>query len=127
VNPRFQLAAFLRPTLLVSTCAVSLLAACARQSQDPQSQAKMLFDACVNAMVSDTCRVMQSAGSTLVPPGTTLIFVAGIGPIDAALYTKLRESGEGMCTHLRQVCEKDWTGQQCRTARTLYGVDAPSG
>ncbi len=103
---------------------VTALASCGRPATGEHTQAKALFDACVNAMVSQTCRVMQSAGQTLVPPGTTVIFVAGIGPIDAALYTKLRDSGEGMCAHLRSVCERDWRGEQCRTARTLYGVDA---
>ena len=101
-----------------------LLASCSRAGPDAKAQAQVLFDTCVNAMVSQTCRVMQSAGQTLVSPGTTVIFVAGIGAIDAALYTKLRDSGEGMCEHLRQVCTKDWSGEQCRTARTLYGVDA---
>lgn len=100
------------------------LVACSHAGSDPQAQTKALYDTCVNAMVSNTCRVMQSAGSTLVTPGTSVIFVAGIGAIDAALYTKLRDSGEGMCEHLRQVCVKDWAGQQCRTARALYGVDA---
>lgn len=109
---------------LTAVGALALLAACSRPAADTQAQAKTLFDACVNAMVSQTCRVMQSAGQTLVPPGTTVIFVAGIGAIDAALYTKLRDSGEGMCEHLRAVCAKDWGGEQCRTARTLYGVEA---
>lgn len=111
-------------TRLAAFSAVALLASCSRPTVDVQTQAKALFDVCVNAMVSQTCRVMQSAGQTLVPPGTTVIFVAGIGAIDAALYTKLRDSGEGMCEHLRVVCEKDWAGEQCRTARTLYGVAA---
>lgn len=114
------------PLRLAAVLVAVALAACSRAPADPQANAKRLFDACVNAMVSNTCRVMQSAGQTLVPPGTTVIFVAGIGPIDAALYTKLRDSGEGMCAHLREVCGKDWAGEQCRTARTLYGVDAPA-
>jgi hypothetical protein len=106
------------------TGAFLTLSACSRAPSGAQSQAKTLFDACVNAMVNDTCRVMQTAGQTLVPAGTSVIFVAGIGPIDAELYTKLRDSGAGMCAHLQQVCEQDWNGPQCRTARTLYGADA---
>jgi hypothetical protein len=111
----------------LATVLAGLLVGCSK-APDRAAQAKLqsqaLHDACVNAMVSNTCRVMQASGQTLVPPGTTVIFVAGIGPIDAALYSKLRESGEGMCAHLRDICRADWNGDQCRTARTLYGVDA---
>jgi hypothetical protein len=58
-----------------------------------------------------------------VPQGATVIFVAGIGPIDAELYKKLRESGEGMCAQVRDVCAGNWNSEQCKTAaRTLYGV-----
>lgn len=115
-----------RRSRLLLLAAALLVAACRPQEGDRLARAQALFDACVNAMVSNTCRVMQSAGQTLVPPGTRVIFVAGIGPIDAALYTKLRDSGEGMCAHLREVCSADWRGEQCRTARTLYGADAPA-
>lgn len=104
--------------------ALALPTGCSRSAPDPRSQAAALFDACVNAMVSNTCRVMQASGQSLVPAGTSVIFVAGIGPIDAALYSRLRDSGEGMCTHLRDICRAAWDGEQCRTARTLYGVDA---
>jgi hypothetical protein len=74
-------------------------------------------------MVSNTCRVMQASGQSLVPEGTDVIFVAGIGPISAKLYRSLRESGDDMCSHVRDLCARDWTGQQCRTARTLYGAE----
>lgn len=97
----------------------TLLTACERA---PTADAAALFNACTNAMVSNTCRVMQDKGQSLVPPGATTIFVAGIGPIDAELYKRLRESGEGMCAQVRDVCARDWTSAQCKTARTLYGV-----
>jgi hypothetical protein len=29
-----------------------------------------------------------------------------------------------MCSHVRDICARDWNGEQCRTARTLYGVDS---
>jgi hypothetical protein len=98
-----------------------LLAAC---KQQPAADVDALHAACVNAMVGNTCRVMQASGQSLVPEGTDVIFVAGIGPISAELYRKLRDSGDGMCSHVRDICARDWNGEQCRTARTLYGVDS---
>lgn len=115
----------LRPALLPLLAALALLAACSK-APDRAALSQALHDRCVNAMVSNTCRVMQASGQSLVPPGTTVIFVAGIGPIDAALYSKLRESGEGMCAHLRDICSAHWDGDQCRTARALYGADGRS-
>lgn len=118
--PRALLHGFVLPVLL-------LLASCGRQPAEPaQSPAAGdpltgLYNACVNAMVQQTCRVMQDKGGSLVTPGATTIFVAGIGPVDAELYSKLRESGEGMCGHVRQVCAGGWDSAQCKTARALYG------
>ncbi len=106
--------------LAIIACALLLVACRAKQTGDVDA----LHAACVNAMVSNTCRVMQASGQSLVPEGTEVIFVAGIGPISAELYRKLRESGDGMCSHLREICARDWNGEQCRTARTLYGADA---
>ena len=112
------------PALLAALFAAAGCSKAPDRADRVKAQAQALHDRCVNAMVSNTCRVMQTSGQSLVPPGTTVIFVAGIGPIDAALYSKLRESGEGMCMHLRDLCTASWDGDQCRTARTLYGADA---
>ncbi len=76
----------------LATVLAGLLVGCSK-APDRAAQAKLqsqaLHDACVNAMVSNTCRVMQASGP-----------------------------------HLRDICRADWNGDQCRTARTLYGVDA---
>jgi hypothetical protein len=98
------------------------IAGCGKQGGDVTALVNALFCACTNAMVSNTCRVMQDKGQTLVPQGATVIFVSGIGPIDADLYKKLRGSGEGMCAQVREVCAGSWNSQQCKTARTLYGA-----
>lgn len=63
---------------------------------------------------------MQGQGLSLIPKDTQTEFVAGIGPIDAALYRTLREQGEGMCQHLAGSCEKNWAGNACQTERKLY-------
>jgi hypothetical protein len=106
---------------LCSVFALLVLASC---RPVPGGNVDALHAACVNAMVSNTCRVMQASGQSLVPEGTDVIFVAGIGPISAELYRKLRESGDGMCSHVRDLCARDWNSEQCRTARTLYGAEA---
>ena len=73
--------------------------------------------ACVEAMVRSTCQVMagSSASST-----ASVIFVAGVGPVDAAAYRKLRESGEGMCEVVRAACKADWDSAQCKASRALW-------
>ena len=105
--------------VMLALASALIVTACSRAGDGDTAA---LFNACTNAMVANTCRVMQDKGQSLVPPGATTSFVAGIGPIDAELYKKLRESGEGMCTQVRDVCARDWNSDQCKTARTLYGV-----
>jgi hypothetical protein len=76
---------------------------------------------CAEDMVRQTCRVMGNAAGESVPDGT-VIFVAGIGAIDAQVYNRLRADGEAMCETLRASCRSDWNGPPCRTARALYGT-----
>lgn len=109
---------------LAALAAALLLASCNRVPAPPKAELDALKANCVNAMVSSTCRVMQGQGLSLVPKDAQTVFVAGIGPIDAALYRSLREQGDGMCQHLATVCEKDWAGAQCQTARKLYAAPA---
>lgn len=60
-----------------------------------------------------------------------VVFVAGIGPVDAQAYRELRNSGDAMCSVVRTSCEKDWDAAQCKTARSLWpgvadGASAPA-
>ena len=73
---------------------------------------------CVEEMIRSTCKVM---GNPQPLPGATSVFVAGVGPVDAAYYLELRASGDAMCAVVRQACQADWDGPRCRTARGLYG------
>jgi len=59
------------------------------------------------------------AGSS-ASSSASVIFVAGVGPVDAAAYRKLRESGEGMCEVVRSACKADWEGAQCKASRALW-------
>lgn len=79
-----------------------------------------LHDACVLAMVQDTCRVTNDRSSSSSAPPAEQVFVAGVGPVDAKAYRAIRASGEAMCGIVRQGCLADWDGAQCRTARSLW-------
>lgn len=92
----------------------------ARTSAPSPSTLDRLVAQCAEDMVRQTCRIMGNATSAAVPDDT-VIFVAGIGAIDAAVYNRLRADGEGMCETVRRSCELSWSGPSCRTARALYG------
>lgn len=86
-------------------------------SAPPEAVAR-LHNACVEEMIRSTCKVMSGPSSATV---ASSVFIAGIGPVDAAYYRELRASGDAMCGVVRRACEADWNGPQCRTARGLYG------
>ena len=86
-----------------------------------------LYDACMNSMLQSTCRVTQDRSA---PPGEVaqIVFVAGVGPVDAQAYRALRASGDAMCSLMRDACTADWDGAQCKTARSLWSAaQAPAG
>ena len=85
----------------------------------PAAELERIHAACVDAMVRSTCQVMTGS-----PPSSAagVVFVAGVGPVDAKAYRELRDSGEAMCGVVRKACLDDWDGAQCRTARGLYGA-----
>lgn len=74
-------------------------------------------------MLKSTCQVMSG------PPAAdaaSVVFVAGIGPVDANAYRELRASGEAMCGVVMRACRDKWSGSQCATARALWPVTSPS-
>jgi hypothetical protein len=110
-------------TLCSAICmAAGLIAVqgCSKQPtlSDPQRQAlSVLEHACVEAMIKSTCSVMSGPQAS---EAAEVVFVAGVGPVDAKAYRELRASGEAMCSVVRGSCEKDWEGGACRTARSLW-------
>lgn len=74
---------------------------------------------CAEDMVRQTCRVMGAPNGAKVADGT-VVFVAGIGAIDASVYNELRASGDAMCQMVRKSCVSHWNGPGCKTARALY-------
>jgi hypothetical protein len=89
---------------------------------DRTSQLDAMHTACVEAMVRSTCKVMAGPAAS---SSASVVFVAGIGPVDAASYRELRASGDAMCSTVRSACKADWDGAQCRTGRGLFGSTPP--
>ena len=75
---------------------------------------------CVQDMVANTCKVMGVGQSRVTAKPGDLVFVAGVGPIDAVAYQQMYASGDAMCAVVRDACAKQWGGAQCLTARALY-------
>ena len=82
---------------------------------------EQLTAACVTAMLKSTCQVMTGPAAA---DAASVVFVAGIGPVDAKAYRELRASGEAMCATIKKACTTDWSGPQCRTARALWPASA---
>lgn len=89
-------------------------------AQPEAAPIERVFARCAEDMVRQTCRILGNAAGASVPDDT-LVFVAGIGAIDATVYNRLRADGEAMCETVRRSCRDAWDGPPCRTARALYG------
>lgn len=85
------------------------------------AEVERIVEACVTAMVQSTCQVVRDR-SGAPPPEATVVFVAGVGPVDAAAYNAIRAAGEEMCNTVKAACLQSWEGSQCRTARSLWGT-----
>ena len=119
-----------RPLAALAVLALGALAGCSRApapSAAAPAALQPLYDACMNAMLQSTCRVTQDRSS---PPSEAaqIVFVAGVGPVDAPAYRALRASGDAMCSLMRDACTTDWNGARCKTARSLWSAaSAPPG
>lgn len=72
-------------------------------------------------MVRSNCSIMNGPQAST---SSTVVFVAGVGPVDAQAYRALRNSGDAMCSVVRSACERDWDSAQCKTARGLWPASA---
>jgi len=84
------------------------------------NQLDTLHALCVQDMVANTCRVMGTGSTAVTAKPGDLVFVAGVGPIDAVAYQQMYAAGDAMCSVVRAACAKQWDGGQCMTARALY-------
>lgn len=110
--------------LAIAAAAATLSCGGRAPADDPGAHAdeiRRVVEACSQEMLRSTCRVAndRSAGAT---PAASSVFVAGVGPIDAAAYRGLREAGDAMCGHVARSCSAQWSGAACRTARSLWGA-----
>ena len=108
--------------VLALAVVAALLAGCRARTGASEAQLEALAARCVTDMVQQTCRVMSGPALQSVQPGS-VVFVAGVGPVDAELYNQLRGLGEQMCAQVRTLCSADWDGASCSTARKLYDLD----
>lgn len=86
-------------------------------SRTGRSALDRLEQACVEAMIKNTCTIMNGPTASQT---SNVVFVAGVGAIDANAYKELRASGEAMCGLVRQACERNWDDPRCKTARSLW-------
>lgn len=84
------------------------------------TQLETLHARCVQDMVANTCKVMGTGSTAVTAKPGELVFVAGIGAIDAVAYQQMYSAGEAMCSVVRDACARDWSSQQCRAARKLW-------
>jgi hypothetical protein len=80
----------------------------------------ILHARCVQDMVANTCKVMGMGSTATTAKPSDLVFVAGIGAIEAVAYQQLYAAGDAMCSVVRSACAEKWDSGQCKTARTLY-------
>jgi hypothetical protein len=85
-----------------------------------QSQLDTLHARCVQDMVANTCKVMGTGSTAVTAKPGELVFVAGVGAIEAVAYQQLYSAGDAMCSVVRDACAEQWDGGQCKTARKLY-------
>ena len=81
-----------------------------------------VYAACVAEMVKGTCTVMNDKSRLQAAPPGTVVFVAGVGPVDAESYYAIRASGEAMCSQVLNACRSEPEGSPCRTAIGLWGA-----
>lgn len=105
-----------------------LLGGCERRDSAPAPVAaaapvevETIYQHCVTAMVQSTCRVVNDKSGP-PPPEAQTVFVAGVGPVDAAAYNAIRAAGDAMCSTVKTACLQAWDGPQCRTARGLWAL-----
>jgi hypothetical protein len=102
--------------------ATLLFAACTPKPQATAAQLDQLARQCSAQMVANTCRTMGTSTLLSVKPGD-VVFVAGIGPVDAQLLANLQAAGDRMCADVRTVCAQDWSGKPCQALKAMYAPE----
>lgn len=99
-----------------------VLASCNTQQAARPDQLAQLGKFCVAQMVANTCQAMKPGSATFSKPGD-VVFVAGVGPVDAQLLDKLNAAGQSMCSEVQATCQSDWSGKPCSALKKMYAPE----
>jgi len=108
--------------------AVLALAGCGPQPLPvkPEVQALQALQArCEQDMLRQVCRVTTGGVASAAPDPASVIFVAGVGVIDATAYAELQAAGPAMCNTVIEACRRDWGGARCAASRAIFGSSSP--
>jgi hypothetical protein len=111
-------------TLLAMFATVFLSAACSAKQPASSSQLELLGKACQAQMVANTCQAMKPS-IVATPKAGEVVFVAGVGPVDAQLLARLSAAGETMCAEVKASCAGDWKGAACTPLKKMYAPNLP--
>ncbi len=112
------------PRLTCSGLLALALAGCGPRVQPPapEGQALAALQArCEQDMLRQVCRVTTGGTATATPDPTAVVFVAGVGVVDATAYAELQAAGPAMCRTVVEACRQDWRGTRCTASRALFG------
>lgn len=99
--------------------AAFLLSSCAQKPGATQEQLVLLGSSCQAQMIATTCQAMKPSMGAMPNPGE-VVFVAGVGPVDAQLLAKLSAAGQTMCDEVKATCSADWSGSACAALKKMY-------
>jgi hypothetical protein len=97
----------------------SLLSSCAQKPSVSPEQLALLGSSCQAQMIATTCQAMKPMVGAMPNPGE-VVFVAGVGPVDAQLLAKLSAAGQTMCEEVKATCSTDWNGSACTALKKMY-------
>jgi hypothetical protein len=99
--------------------ATVLLTSCAQKPGAIQEQLTLLGSSCQAQMIATTCQAMKPSIGAMPNPGE-VVFVAGVGPVDAQLLAKLSAAGQTMCDEVKATCSTEWNGSACTALKRMY-------
>jgi hypothetical protein len=97
----------------------ALLISCTQKSEVTQEQLALLGGSCQAQMIATTCQAMKPSIGAMPNPGE-VVFVAGVGPVDALLLAKLSAAGQTMCEEVKATCAANWDGSACSALKKMY-------
>lgn len=99
----------------------------ATQHSSTQNRLDTLHLSCVQAMIANTCKIMDVNSSVKTAKPGELVFIAGVGAVSALDYQHLYAAGDAMCIVVKEACAREWDGTQCQTARKVFATSTTSG